>query len=120
MNGRSNLVRRGLLAVGIAVLLVLAVSLAVWGKPAGQLSAPPAEEAPLAPPRLPAVPPTGGLVPASFHEIYVAETYNRVYGTVGARSAVSMQLLDPAKEEKGHDLVDADGKGFFQGAFYPG
>lgn len=121
MNGRSDLVRRGLLAVGIAVLLVLAVSLAVWGMPAGQLSEPPAEEAPLTPPRLPAVPqPSGELAPASFHEIYVAETYNRVYGTVGARAAVSMQLLDPAKQEKGHDLVDADGKGFFQGAFYAG
>ncbi|MGQ9666554.1 MAG: hypothetical protein ACUVWB_04490, partial [Anaerolineae bacterium] len=46
--------------------------------------------------------------------------YNRVYGTVGVPGAVSMRLLDPAKQEKGHDLVDADSKGFFQGAFHAG
>ncbi len=121
MNGHSDLVSRGFLALGIAVLLVMAVSLAVWGMPAGQLPQPPAEEAPPVPPRLPTVfQPAGALAPAAFHEIYVAETYNRVYGTVGARAAVSMQLLDPAQQEKGHDLVGADGKGFFQGAFYVG
>lgn len=121
MNGRNGLVPRGLLALGVMILLTLAASLSVWGMPAGQLPQPSIEESPILPPSTLAVPlPAGVPTPASFHEIYVAETYNRVYGTVGAHTAVSMRLLDPAKQEKGHDLEGADGKGFFQGAFYAG
>ncbi|MGQ9667120.1 MAG: hypothetical protein ACUVWB_07380, partial [Anaerolineae bacterium] len=81
MNGRDGLVPRGLLALGIMVLLTLAASLSVWGMPASQPAQPPAEESPILPPSAPAEPlPAGAPAPASFHEIYVAETYNRVYG----------------------------------------
>lgn len=57
--------------------------------------------------------------PAALQDVYVAETYNYLYGTVGARAAIAMHLLDGLGGEKGRNIVEADGKGFFEAGFYP-